>query len=187
MKKRLYLTAVITVPSEEGQKRIDEAIQKENDLSFNQEVFRDEFGRTRESYEDMGVQLPKGFTEAEKEFYGNSQQSEIDEDGLMFLKPEELEYQFVDYLIPLKKIVDITDTLEFGSIIILDNGTSVHVEESVEEINYMIYLMEMSILDKVTDKLKYFWRKIKYKITGKKKLTYQEIIDLPENQPEYKQ
>lgn len=105
----------------------------------------------------------------------------------MFLKPEELEYQFVDYLVPLKKIVDITDTLEFGSVIILENGTSVHVEESVEEINYMIYLMEMSTLDKMYDKLKDFWREIKYKITGKKKLTYQEIINLPENQNEYKQ
>ena len=45
----------------------------------------------------------------------------------------------------------------------------------------------MSTLDKISDKLKDFWRKIKYKITGKRKLTYQEIIDLPENQPEYKQ
>ena len=27
--KRLYLTAVVTVPSEEGQKRIDEALEKE--------------------------------------------------------------------------------------------------------------------------------------------------------------
>ena len=185
--KRLYLTAVITVPSEEGQKRIDEAIQKENVSAYVQEVFRDEHGHTREFYEDVAGKVPKGFAEAEKEFYSNTQQSEIDEDGLMFLKPEELEYQFVDYLVPLKKIVDITDTLEFGSIIILENGTSVHVEESVEEINYIIYLMEMSTLDKISDKLKDFWRKIKYKITGKRKLTYQEIIDLPENQPEYKQ
>ena len=27
--KKLYLTAVVTVPSEEGQKRIDEALEKE--------------------------------------------------------------------------------------------------------------------------------------------------------------
>ena len=162
--KRLYLTAAITVPSEEGQKRIDEAIQKENVSSFVQEVFRDEHGHTREFYEDVAGKVPKGFAEAEKEFYNNTQQSEIDEDGLMFLKPEELEYQFVDYLVPLKKIVDITDTLEFGSIVILENGTSVHVEESAEEINYIIYLLTRSSWDKFKDSIISFWRKITTKI-----------------------
>ena len=45
--KRLYLTAVVTVPSEEGQKRIDEALEKVCTLcnkqkpisSFNKEKY----------------------------------------------------------------------------------------------------------------------------------------------------
>ena len=40
--KRLYLTAVVTVPSEEGQKRIDEALEKRN-LGI-QNIFKDEKG-----------------------------------------------------------------------------------------------------------------------------------------------
>ena len=76
--KKLYLTAVITVPSEEGQKRIDEALEKQN-FSMIQEVFRDEHGHTRKFYEDVAGKVPKGFAEAEKEFYNETQVSEIDE------------------------------------------------------------------------------------------------------------
>ena len=43
--KKLYLTAVITVPSEECQKRIDEALEKET-LGV-QNIFRDDYGRSR--------------------------------------------------------------------------------------------------------------------------------------------
>ena len=145
--KRLYLTAVVTVPSEEGQKRIDEALEKQN-LSMIQEVFKDEHGHTREFYEDISGKLPNGFVEAEKEFYSRSPSSEIDENGYMNLAPEELEYEFLDYLVPLKNIIDVTDTQEIGSIIILKNGMSVHVEETVEHINFMIYMLTMSWWDK---------------------------------------
>ena len=145
--KRLYLTAVVTVPSEEGQKRIDEALEKQN-LSMIQEVFKDEHGHTREFYEDISAKLPNGFVEAEKEFYSKSPSSEIDDDGNMYLNPEELEYEFLDYLVPLKNIIDVTDTQEIGSIIILKNGMSVHVEETVEHINFMIYMLTMSWWDK---------------------------------------
>ena len=146
--KRLYLTAVVTVPSEEGQKRIDEALEKQN-LSMIQEVFKDEHGRTREFYEDISAKLPNGFVEAEKEFYKNSSSSEINENGFIELAHEELEYEFLDYLVPLKNIIDVTDTQEIGSIIILKNGMSVHVEETVEHINFMIYMLNMSWWDRL--------------------------------------
>ena len=163
--KRLYLTAVITVPSEEGQKRIDEALSKTSYLET--QVFRDEHGYTREFYEEIGSKLPKGFAEAEKEFYSKNKESEIDEDGNMYLQPEELEYEFLDYLVPLKRIVDITDTQEIGSIIILDNGLSVHVEETVEEINYLIYLLTMSWWQKIKLEASSFLNTIKNKLTIK--------------------
>ena len=146
--KRLYLTAVVTVPSEEGQKRIDEALEKQN-FSMIQEVFKDEHGHTREFYEDISAKLPNGFVEAEKEFYSKNPSSEIDENGFMNLAPEELEYEFLDYLVPLKNIIDVTDTQEIGSIIILKNGMSVHVEETVEHINFMIYMLTMSWWDRL--------------------------------------
>jgi rubrerythrin len=156
--KILYLTAVVTVPSEEGQKRIDEALEKQN-LSVVQEVFKDEHGHTREFYEDISAKLPNGFTEAEKEFYSKSPNSEIDENGYMNLAPEELEYEFLDYLVPLKNVIDVTDTQEIGSIIILKNGMSVHVEETVEHINFMIYMLTMSWWDKLKFRFSDFFAK----------------------------
>ena len=145
--KRLYLTAVVTVPSEEGQKRIDEALQKEN--SGIQNIFRDDYGRSREDYKEMNLRIPSYFDEEEKEFYKANPKSEITEDGEMFLQNHELEYEFLDYLVPLKNIIDVTDTQEIGSIIILKNGMSVHVEETVEHINFMIYMLTMSWWDRL--------------------------------------
>ena len=158
--KRLYLTAVVTVPSEEGQKRIDEALEKQN-FSMIQEVFKDEHGHTREFYEDISAKLPNGFVEAEKEFYKNSSSSEINENGFIELAHEELEYEFLDYLVPLKNIIDVTDTQEIGSIIILKNGMSVHVEETVEHINFMIYMLTMSWWDRLKFRFSNFFAKNK--------------------------
>ena len=156
--KRLYLTAVVTVPSEEGQKRIDEALEKQN-LSMIQEVFKDEHGHTREFYEDISAKLPNGFVEAEKEFYKNNSSSEINENGEIFLENHELEYDFTDYLVPLKNIIDVTDTQEIGSVIILKNGMSVHVEETVEHINFMIYMLTMSWWDRLKFRFSNFFAK----------------------------
>lgn len=155
--KRLYLTAVITVPSEEGQKRINEALEKES--SSIQKVFRDDYGRSREDYEEMNLRLPSYFDEEEKEFYKVNPKSEISEEGEMFLQNHEIEYEFSDYLVPLKSIIDVTDTQEIGSIIILKNGMSVHVEETVEHINFMIYMLTMSWWDRLKFRFSNFFAK----------------------------
>ncbi len=158
--KRLYLTAVVTVPSEEGQKRIDEALEKQN-LPSSQSVFRDEKGRSRADWETIlgDEKVPDWFAQEEDEFYKTNPNSEIDDDGNMYLKPEELEYEFLDYLVPLKNIIDVTDTQEIGSIIILKNGMSVHVEETVEHINFMIYMLTMSWWDRLKFRFSNFFAK----------------------------
>ena len=153
--KRLYLTAVVTVPSEEGQKRIDEALEKRN-LGI-QNIFKDEKGRSRADWETIlgDDKVPDWFEQEEKEFYKNNPSSEINENDEMFLENHELEYEFLDYLVPLKNIIDVTDTQEIGSIIILKNGMSVHVEETVEHINFMIYMLTMS-----------WWEKLKFRFSN---------------------
>jgi len=158
--KRLYLTAVVTVPSEEGQKRIDEALEKQN-LPSSQSVFRDEKGRSRADWETIlgDEKVPDWFAQEEDEFYKTNPSSEIDDDGNMYLKPEELEYEFLDYLVPLKNIIDVTDTQEIGSIIILKNGMPVHVEETVEHINFMIYMLTMSWWDRLKFRFSNFFAK----------------------------
>ena len=77
----------------------------------------------------------------------------------MYLNPEELEYEFLDYLVPLKNIIDVTDTQEIGSIIILKNGMSVHVEETVEHVNFMIYMLTMSWWDRLKFRFSNFFAK----------------------------
>ena len=158
--KRLYLTAVVTVPSEEGQKRIDEALEKQN-LPSSQSVFRDEQGKSREDWKTIlgDEKVPDWFAQEEEEFYKTNPSSEIDENGFMNLAPEELEYEFLDYLVPLKNIIDVTDTQEIGSIIILKNGMSVHVEETVEHINFMIYMLTMSWWDRLKFRFSNFFAK----------------------------
>ena len=158
--KRLYLTAVVTVPSEEGQKRIDEALEKQN-LPSSQSVFRDEQGKSREDWKTIlgDEKVPDWFAQEEEEFYKTNLNSEIDENGFMNLAPEELEYEFLDYLVPLKNIIDVTDTQEIGSIIILKNGMSVHVEETVEHINFMIYMLTMSWWDRLKFRFSNFFAK----------------------------
>ena len=153
--KKLYLTAVITVPSEEGQKRIDEALEKRN-LGI-QNIFKDEKGRSRADWETIlgDDKVPDWFEQEEKEFYKSNPSSEINENDEMFLENHELEYEFLDYLVPLKNIIDVTDTQEIGSIIILKNGMSVHVEETVEHINFMIYMLTMS-----------WWEKLKFRFSN---------------------
>ena len=157
--KRLYLTAVVTVPPEEGQKRIDEALEKRN-LGI-QNIFKDEKGRSRADWETIlgDDKVPDWFEQEEKEFYKNNPSSEINENDEMFLENHELEYEFLDYLVPLKNIIDVTDTQEIGSIIILKNGMSVHVEETVEHINFMIYMLTMSWWDRLKFRFSNFFAK----------------------------
>ena len=157
--KRLYLTAVVIVPSEEGQKRIDEALEKRN-LGI-QNIFKDEKGRSRADWETIlgDDKVPDWFEQEEKEFYKNNPSSEINENDEMFLENHELEYEFLDYLVPLKNIIDVTDTQEIGSIIILKNGMSVHVEETVEHINFMIYMLTMSWWDRLKFRFSNFFAK----------------------------
>ena len=78
--KRLYLSIVVTVSSEEGQKRIDKALEK-NNIDFIEGVYVDEYGRSREKYGDLGINPPEGFTEAEKAFRKSFLTSEINENG----------------------------------------------------------------------------------------------------------
>ena len=145
--KILYLTAVDTVPSEEGQKRIDEALEKEN--SGIQSIFRDDYGRSREDYEEMNLRIPSYFDDEEKEFYKANPKSGITEEGEIFLNQEELEYSFSDYILRLDHFLDATDDQEIGSIVSTTTGKYIHVEETVEQINLYITYLNLSWFERL--------------------------------------
>lgn len=173
--KRLYLTAVITVPSEEGQRRIDEALEKQSYSTVQETVYRDEDGKSREDWEDiLSGKVPNGFAEAEKEFYSKNQSSEISEDGYMTLAPEEIDYAFLDFILPLREFVSVTDTLEFGSLVKEQDGTITHVQETAEEINYYIEYLNRSKWQVLKDDFSSFFRRIKYRLQNKKKVPFLE-------------
>ena len=183
--KTILLNAIVTVPSEEGQKKIDEALEREN-LGVTQ-VFRDEHGHTREFYEDVAGKVPNHFEQEEKEFYKNNQGSEIDIDGNILLQESELEELTVPTFIPLDNIDSFVATLEGTTRIYTKNGIAYDVVEDVFEIDSYIELLSMSWVEKQLAYFQSFLRRIKNKITGKKEIDLDELFSRPENQPDYKQ
>ena len=188
--KTILLNTIVTIPSEECQKKIDDALERES--SGIQKVFRDDYGRSREDYEEMNLRLPRYFDEEEKEFYKNNAGSEIDEDGNILLQESELEELTVPTFIPLDNIDSFVATLEGTTRIYTKNGIAYDVVEDVFEIDSYIDLLNMSWFDKQLAFFQSFFRRcrnyvLKNKITGTKEVTFESIINAPENQPDYKQ
>lgn len=143
-KKILYLTSVNLVPSEKGNKKIDSVVKKPNKNSDDT--------------------LPKSwFIENNLKPPPDAEDyADIDNEGRVILDDEDLEYQFYDYLVDYSEILEIQDTLEFGSIITLKNSLrEIHVEESVEEIYGYIYTITLPWFDKFKNSISQFFARKK--------------------------
>ena len=135
--KILYLTTVDTVPSQEGEEKIERALQKQK----SGEEKRDDYGRTKNWYIENEFKVPEHFFEDEE--------SEIDEDGNIHLLPEEMEYSFSDYILRLDYFLDATDDEEIGSIVSTTTGKYIHVEETAEQINLYISYLNLSWFERL--------------------------------------
>ena len=93
---------------------------------------------------------------------------------LMNLDPDEIDYAFVDYILPLREFVSVTDTLEFGSLVKETDGTITHVQETAEEINFYIDYLNRSRWQVFKDDFNSFFRRIKYRLQNKKKVNFLE-------------
>jgi hypothetical protein len=155
--KTILLHALITVPSEEGQKKIDDALER--DITGNREVFRDDHGRSREDYEEMNIKIPKYFDEDEKEFYKNNPTSEIDIDGNIFLQESEIEELTVPMFIPLDNIDSFVATLDGTTRVYTKSGIVYNVAEDVFEIDSYIELLSMSWWEKLKLSFQSFFRR----------------------------
>lgn len=138
--KLLYLNSVITVPSEKGEKRIAQAKKGG--------VKTDENGKNADWYEDMGLKIPEHLL----------QNDDVDQDGMIFLKDDEFEFDFVDCIVRLDDFSTCIDNQEIGSIIYLKDGSDIWVEETCEEIFYYITLITRSKLQIFKDNVSHFWR-----------------------------
>lgn len=109
--KLLFLNSIITVPNEEGKKRIELAL--END-------------EPKLNYDALGMKPPK---------------EDISEDGYMSLMDGEFEYEYKDCTLRLSEFSHCVDCETLGTIVYLKGGEELWVEESAEQIyGYIIVL-----------------------------------------------
>ena len=113
--------------------------------------------------------------------------------GLPALKEQEVALEDEDYEDVYSEVMVYVDQIQLMSgdvdatVIFLKDGITVTVTETVEEIyNYIDYL-ERGWFERQKDSLNRFWWRIKMKLKGQKKVNLEEILSLPENQPDYKQ
>lgn len=143
-KKLLCLTQVITKPSEEGQKRIDAALERRK----NGGEKTNEDGYTAEWFRDMNLPVPEDLLESEED-------DDIDEEGYMFIPNEELEYVFLDMILSLDDFSSATKNEDIGSTVITKEGVSYHVQEEVEDIFGIIYITTQTWKERVIENWKY--------------------------------
>jgi len=144
--KLLYLTALNAVPTEEGQKRIEKAVKKNKNVDEDNAV-----QGSAQWYRNLGVAVPKDLEDEEAD--------EIDEDGMMQLPLEEIDYEFSDLLIPLKEFSACEEHPLIGSHLFTKAGEIFHIEETPEQLFQYITVISRPRYQKLID-----WIKIKLKI-----------------------
>lgn len=111
--KLLFLSSIITVPNDKGEKRIKKVLSKSEEGDFT---------LSKEWYTEQGLKPP---LDAEEE---------INEDGTLLLKEDEFKYDFVDCIVRLEDFSSCIDNEKMGSVLYLRDGSELWVNESSEEI-----------------------------------------------------
>jgi len=166
--KLLYLTSVIIVPSQAGEEKIERALNKKTGEK------RDDYNRNAEWYQDMNLPVPDHLLEED---------SDMDSDGNIFLREEEMEWDFMDCIINLKNFQTAIDNQQIGCVVYTQQGDEIHVSETVEEVFSYINYLTRPWNERVVDFIKNKWWRIRY--FWRKKVDYKEILSRPENQPDY--
>lgn len=143
--KILNLTAIHTVPNEDGQALINRATQTDN-------KDKDPNSLPKSWYRDQGLRPPDDAEDDEPE---------IDEDGMIQLKEEHLEDIALDLSIPLNNIDSYVEYANGGTLIYTKNGTQYHVVEETFEIDSYIEWITMSWFEKRKALFLRFFRQLK--------------------------
>lgn len=121
--KLIYLTAITTAPTEEAEKKIEEAGKKQK--------IRDDETLSKEWYRQQGLKPPPDAPDE-------------DEFGNVILEDEDLEEVLIPVSIPLDNLDSWAATIDGDTIVYTKGGIFYHVEESVWEIDAYIELNTMS-------------------------------------------
>jgi len=161
----LNLTAISTVPNEEGEALIDKAMKPtKKDKDPNK--------LSKEWFREQGLVPPDDAEDDEPS---------LDEDGMIHLKEEHLQEIALDLSIPLKNIDSYVESSDHGTLIYTKSGIQYHVVEETFEIDSYIEYITMGWFKRNKILFFNFFRRIKYKLQGKKVVNLQEILDRPEN------
>lgn len=150
--KTLLLNALVTIPNEQGEEKIQKAYDKDE---------------PQIDYESLGILRPKG-------------EVERDSEGNIILDEEDFEEATVPVFIPINNIASYVATLEGTTRVYTKSNVAYDVVEDVFEIDSYLEYEQMSWLDKKFSVFQSFLRRIKYKIKGKKQVNLQEILEKPE-------
>lgn len=130
--KCLYLNAIVTIPNENGEEKIEKANNKESN-GIN--------------YASLGISPPKG-------------EVEYDEEGRVILDDEDVEEVTVPLIIVLDNLGSYVGNVDGGSTVYTKNNLMFSVIEEVFEIDTYLEIIEMSWFKKNWLFLKNFFRKI---------------------------
>lgn len=159
---RLSLTGIGEVLKESAEKKLE----NENSIP------RCDAGHTREFYEDLNVpehKFPKELLEREK---GTE------------LEDEDFEMVTSDILVYEDQIKLLVTDDEFTTIF-LNDGLTITVLETTEEIDFYLDFLHRTWFEKIKDSVYLFFRRIKWKINGHKEVDLDEILSRKENQIDY--
>lgn len=155
--KILYLTGIAERPNQKGQEKLQKAIDTE---------------LPKIDYEALGLRAPKG-------------EIERDEQGNILLDDDEFEYVEVECSISLNQYLGCVDDLEFGSRVYTTSGIAFRVLESCDEVTSYIEFISRNLFERLRDSVLFFFRRIKWKLQGRKEVDLEELFSRPENQPDY--
>lgn len=167
--KLIYLNAVISVPNQDGEEKIQKASNKKgydprNDKTPPKSWFIEQNLTPPDDAEDDEV--------------------ETDKEGNVFLEEHEMEAIPVPVTIPIENLGSWVASLDGGSRVYTKSNLAYDVIEEVWEIDTMVEYLLMSWFEKKYLFFQSFLGAIKNKITGKKVVDLQELLSRPENNPE---
>lgn len=137
--KLLYLTTVVPFANEKGQERIDKALKKSKEDD-------DEPGYlSKKWYTSQNLRPPPDLEDEGDD--------EITDDGYMFLDESELDYEFLDILIPLNQFAGCEENSLIGSQLYTKSGEVFHIEETPEQLLYYINFLNRNWAEKIKDRV----------------------------------
>lgn len=136
--KLLYLNSVITKANAKGEEKVQKAINKsshnKNDGSLSKSWFEEQGLKPPEDLEDEDI-------------------PNISEDGTIFLKEGEFDYDFSFAILNLKEFNSCINNSIIGSIIYTKDGGEIWVSETAEEVLSQIEYLNLNWLGRIKLKI----------------------------------